>query len=103
MTWVLWAVVLMLQNAAFTWVSRARNSGSVKWHGIASIFSNGTWVLVQAFLISRLWQAFDQDNLLRTLGIAIFYTVFTTIGAVVTHHYLLWFEKGDRRVGARIT
>ena len=101
MNWVLWALVLMIQNAAFTWVSRARNSGDVVWQGVASIFSNGTWVIVQAFLISRLWPSFDQGDWLGLTRVLLFYTVFTTIGAVATHHLLLTLEKGKKRVGAR--
>jgi hypothetical protein len=36
----------ILQNASFTLVSRARNSNSIKYNAIASVFSNGIWVLV---------------------------------------------------------
>jgi hypothetical protein len=39
-------LLTILQNASFTWVSRARNSGSYKNNAIASVFSNGIWLLV---------------------------------------------------------
>jgi hypothetical protein len=41
MNLILWFLLLVLQNAAFTWVSRARNSGSIGYHAIAAVFSNG--------------------------------------------------------------
>ena len=39
MSWVLWAVMLLIQNATFTWVSRARNSKSLGYHAVAAVFS----------------------------------------------------------------
>ncbi len=38
--------LVILQNASFTLLSRARNSKSLTYHGLASIFSNGIWLLV---------------------------------------------------------
>lgn len=38
--------LVVLQNASFTLVSRARNSKSLLYHGIASVLSNGIWLLV---------------------------------------------------------
>ena len=34
-------LLVILQNASFTLVSRARNSPSLMYHGIASVLSNG--------------------------------------------------------------
>jgi hypothetical protein len=42
-TWIIWAGVLLAQNFSFTFVSRARNSGSLKRHVIAALASNGVW------------------------------------------------------------
>ena len=38
--------LVILQNASFTLVSRARNSKSLLYHGISSVLSNGVWLLV---------------------------------------------------------
>jgi len=38
--------LVILQNASFTLVSRARNSDSIVYHTIASVLSNGIWLLV---------------------------------------------------------
>jgi Na+-driven multidrug efflux pump len=49
-TW-LWALILFLQNAAFTWVSRARNSGSYSYHAIAATASNGLFFVAHFMMI----------------------------------------------------
>jgi uncharacterized protein YhhL (DUF1145 family) len=41
----------ILQNGSFTLVSRARNSGSYKYNAMASILSNGIWLLVMRKLV----------------------------------------------------
>jgi hypothetical protein len=46
MNYVLLFFVTILQNASFTLVSRARNSKSLLFHAIASVFSNGIWFAV---------------------------------------------------------
>ena len=38
--------LVLLQNASFTLVSRARNSGSYAYHGVAAVLSNGMYLLV---------------------------------------------------------
>ena len=43
----------ILQNASFTLVSRARNSNSILYHTIASVLSNGIWLLVIRNVVSN--------------------------------------------------
>ena len=38
--------LVILQNASFTLVSRARNSSSIMYYTIVSVLSNGIWLLV---------------------------------------------------------
>jgi hypothetical protein len=38
--------LVLLQNASFTLVSRARNSKSLAYHAGAAVLSNGIWLLV---------------------------------------------------------
>jgi peptide/nickel transport system permease protein len=57
MDWIIWGILLILQNAAHTATSRARNSkGSIGlwYNGIASIFSNGVWFASQFFIVNML-------------------------------------------------
>ena len=54
LTWTLWALFLVLQNMSFTLVSRARNSGSLAFHAVAAIGSNGIWFASNFILIDKL-------------------------------------------------
>lgn len=101
MSWILWAASLLLQNASFTWVSRARNSGSVGYHAIAAVGSNGIWFLNQFIVIDFITKAIRSHDLWIALRAGIFYTIFTVIGSVSMHYLLLkYVEKGKRKVGA---
>lgn len=94
-----WFFLLILQNAAFTWVSRARNSGSVGYHAFAAIFSNGIWFISQLFLIGMVAKPDMPVAKLAQLGIM--YVGGTVTGSVLMHLVSMhWLEKGKRRVGA---
>ncbi len=100
-TFASWAVILLAQNAAFTWVSRARNSGSIGYHGVASIFSNGVWFASQVIVIDQIRQALISHDILRIVLTGAFYTLCTVIGSVSMHAFLMAkVEKGKRKVGA---
>jgi hypothetical protein len=95
MTWVLWGFMLLVQNASFTWVSRARNSKSLGYHALAAVCSNGVWFLGLAVAVDKLREA----NTPLAFGLtALFYTAFTVVGSVGAHHLLQTkVERGDRR------
>lgn len=100
--WILWGVMLLAQNASFTWVSRARNSSSVGYHAIASVFSNGIWFLNLAVAVDKLAQARASHSALILAAAAAFYTVFTVTGSITMHHVLMrYVEKGKRQIGSR--
>jgi len=95
MTWTLWALLLLCQNASFTLVSRARNSGSLKFHAIASVFSNGIYIWTIQFLIDF------RDRDVAYWVVALVYVVMTVTGSVLMHHVSrTYLERGNRRVGA---
>lgn len=76
--------LVILQNASFTLVSRARNSKSLMYHSIASILSNGVWLLV----IREVVQNFDEPILMWT------YLIGAVIGSVGMHFIAMkYFEK----------
>lgn len=76
--------LVILQNASFTLVSRARNSKSLIYHGTASVLSNGVWLLV----IKQVVHSFDKPHLMIT------YLVGSVIGSVGMHHIAMkYFEK----------
>lgn len=100
-TWVVWAVVLVAQNFAFTFVSRARNSGSLSRHLVAGIASNGIWFIGQLMVVGTFMAILSGHfGLLAAVGAGLFYTTFTVIGSLLAHHYALKTEKGASRVGA---
>lgn len=84
----LWAIAAFgfVQNVAFVFTSRARNSPSVFYHGVASLFSNGIYVLL---LVGSI-------NLAPKGGLPAFvavYTLSTMSGAMAAHQYALKKEK----------
>lgn len=100
MTWLLWAFMLLLQNASFTLVSRARNSGSLTFHAIAAVGSNGVFILTQLVALDKLMTVLKHPTPLSVLGIFAFYTSFTVLGSVMMHYISMkYIEKGKRKVG----
>jgi hypothetical protein len=101
MSWLLWGVVLLAQNASFTLVSRARNSASLAYHAIAAVFSNGVWFLALAIGVDKIAAAREASSTRLFLATLAFYTAFTVVGSVSAHHLLMkYVEKGKRKVGA---
>lgn len=91
--WVIWAVLLVVQQAAFTVVSRARNTKGVRglWYSaIASVFSNGIWFGSQLFIVSALVNA--KNDLPSFFISLLFYVFFCVIGSVGMHWWLLKLE-----------
>jgi hypothetical protein len=94
-----WFLLLIAQNAAFTWVSRARNSGSVGYHATASVFSNGIFFATNLILIGLVTTA--GLTVVGLLGLGALYVAATVTGSVLMHVVSMkWLEKGKRKVGA---
>lgn len=72
-------LLVILQNASFTLVSRARNSPSILYHSVASVISNGVWLLV----IKNVVQNFDKPELMWT------YLIASVLGSVSMHYILM--------------
>lgn len=74
----------ILQNASFTLISRARNSNSIYYHVIASVLSNGIWLLVIKNVVSN----FDKPGLMMS------YLIGSIIGSVSMHYVAMkYLEK----------
>lgn len=101
MNYVLWAVFLLVQNASFTFVSRARNSGSYTLHAVAAVASNGVWIASQFISLAIIIDVIKSGSLSAKIGVILFYTFFTVIGSIAMHWVgINWIEKGKRKVGA---
>jgi len=99
--WLLWPVVLMWQNYAFTFVSRARNSGSLKRHALAALQSNGVWFLQTIFVFTAFQNIMSgRYGVPLTLAAVAVYTAFTMIGSLFAHYRALRAERGMGAVGA---
>lgn len=99
--YLVWAVLLVLQNASFTMTSRARNSGSDWYHAFAAVFSNGFWILNMMFLFDPTRGLLASAETLGEKGMfVVIYILATVFGSVVMGRILReHFEKGRRRVG----
>ena len=101
MNYVAWAIFLVLQNAGFTFVSRARNSGSYALHAVAAIASNSVWITSQFISLGIIIDTIKTGTWVQRITIGAFYTTFTVLGSVLMHWVGVNFiEKGKRRVGA---
>lgn len=68
-------VATLLQSASFTFLSRARNSKSLGLHAVASLASNGIWLLVIRQVVLNL----DSASMMAT------YLVASVVGSVAMH------------------
>lgn len=91
--------VAFIQNMAFTWSSRSRNSGDPNYHRLAALCSNSVYWLcnlpMTLFIV-------DWKNNPVMLGVSgLVYAVATSEGSVLMMRILLKKEAGKRMVGAR--
>ena len=95
------AVAAFLQNMAFTWSSRSRNSGNPSYHRFAALSSNGVWLVCHFLVWKQIWTGFETGVWWSLLAAAVVYVFATTEGSVLMMKILLKKEKGNHRVGAR--
>lgn len=90
----LWPVAALgfVQNIAFTFVSRGRNSGSLGYHLLASIFSNGIYAALLFTSIDMISQAKSNPG-----PFLIVYTLATMSGSIFAHWLALRIEKGKAK------
>jgi hypothetical protein len=98
--WLYWALVLFAQNISFTYVSRARSSGSIWRHAKASIFSNGIWIFSQMIMLGPMLEYLTGKHG-RQMQIAsgVVYTLTTLAGSLFAHWLTMKTEKGKGAVG----
>ena len=97
--YVLWALVLVLQAGSSTWASRARNTGSVAYHGVAAVFSHGVWFVSFAVAADKVTRS--GTTTMDKVFIGLFYTTFCVCGSMLAHHVsATYLEAGKRKVGA---
>jgi len=95
------AVVAFLQNMAFTWVSRSRNSGDPAYHRWAAYCSNTVWLICHLLVWKHIWGAFQANDITKLIPMIAVYAIATSEGSVFMMKKLLKTERGSRRVGSR--
>ena len=91
--WPAWAIVLFIQNASWSAVSRARNSGSLRYHAVVGLFSNGIWFLSFAFMFHNIFNALIVDKRIWFIAVlGVFYTVCTLAGSIWSHWFMMRLE-----------
>jgi len=98
---LLLGIVAFIQNMAFTWVSRSRNSGDPNYHRWAALCSNGVWFVTTLLIWKELWEALTTGEWWRIAVVGLIYIIATTEGSVLMMKILLKTEKDKRQVGAR--
>ena len=90
MNLLLWGLILILQNAAFTLVSRARNSRSIMYHAWASVLSNGLWFVSQFMLIDvATTMIASGGGIIEALPLGGYYIICTMVGSLAMHYIAL--------------
>lgn len=96
-----WSALLIAQNISFTYVSRARNSGSLAYHIKAAFFSNGIWIVSNMVMLGpMLDQLTGKKGAALQVLAGLIYTAATVSGSVLAHKWALRTEKGKSAVGA---
>lgn len=98
--WVVWAIVLVLQQATQTFSMRAKASGSWRYVAVTAIASHAVWFGSQIAILSKVAEALKSGNFVSLLPTALFYVVFCSIGNTAATLLALRFERGSMRVGA---
>jgi hypothetical protein len=98
---VLIAILAYIQNMAFTWSSRSRNSGDPAYHRKAAWASNGVFFVTNGLLFSVLTPIIRGEVGWWWFVIAgLVYCAATTEGSVYMMRRLIARETGKRKVGA---
>ena len=98
--WLLWAAVLFTQNISFTYVSRARSSGSLLRHLKASIFSNGIWIFSNMIMLGPMFDYLTgKHGIPAQVGTGVEYTIACVGGSLFAHYWALRTEQGKNAVG----
>ena len=94
------AVLSFIQNMAFTWASRSRNSGDPSYHRYAAWCSNSLWLICNLLIFDNLWRALKSNEYYSLIPVFLVYVISTTEGSVLMMKLLIKTEKGKKKVGS---
>jgi hypothetical protein len=89
MIWLTWWILLIVQQASQTFISRARNGDNLRLHAMASVFSNGVWLTTQFLVFDQFSEIAKTRDWLRLAYTAAYYIAFCVIGSVSAHAFMM--------------
>ena len=99
--WIIWAIILFLQQATYLFSGRAKASGSLVYSGIAGLFSHSTWFFANLYFVQSIFQFKDSPWHVKA-AVCAFYVTFTLSGTLTSQWAALrWVERGKMKVGER--
>jgi len=84
MIYVAWALLLVFQQFSHGISSRAKNSNSVLYNSIASVFSNGVWFASNIILVDNFVDILKRSDWSKAIGLGVFYITFCVVGSVAS-------------------
>jgi hypothetical protein len=93
MKWIVWILLLLLNNGCNTAIARARTSKSLKYHTWVACVAAIGWIGNQLILVNILVEVWAKRDIPLFLWTCLFFTTFTVIGSVAAHYALMkWVE-----------
>lgn len=96
MDWLIWGLLLFLQQFSQTLSSRAKNSSNILYGALAGVFSHGVWFTSLYYIVKH------QQSGSRLVA-AVFYVTMCVAGTVASQTLAIRYEtrKGLRKMGER--
>jgi hypothetical protein len=91
--WAVWGVLIIVQNASFTLVSRSRNTDHWKYHAVAIIFGNTIYFFSGLFNLDNALKILQTRNLPLILGTVVFVTSMNLIGGLSSQRLAIRIER----------
>lgn len=86
MTWLIWGVLLILQQFSQTLSSRAKNSNNLWYGALAGVFSHGVWFISLYYIVQH------QQHGSRVIA-CVFYVTMCVLGTVSAQRLAIRWER----------
>lgn len=98
--WLVWGALVVFVNIAGTVTSRARNTPSYWYHGIAAMANHAAWFCTTVIFVGVAVDINKLDSPGAAIGAFLFYSVCATVGSITAHYLAInYLERDNRRVG----
>lgn len=102
--WIVWMIVLAVTQGSGTLASRARNTPSFTYHGMAAMFSHSCFFVAQVIGIDVIVEVLRTRSIVLALTAFAVYSLSSTAGSITAHYVAItFFEQDDsRKVGGYV-